>query len=743
MCILQSNGQASRGCGQCDADIREAPLRELRSQEELEQVARVTGERVIAMVPDRIFFAKRVRSSIPFWEYIDAAIVYEGTPERPEDFLNENIANETMDLLFNYSLEESEPNRLYNFYDNEVPENLCSKRGPRRNDEGDCTLQHFIPFNVFRINASLAQGLRATASRFHDPKATPKEEEKNSFRPQYKIQSIGRMWACATNEIPTPPPGTTNSSSNIRQLFITSERCLKERTCIPVGGHSVWSALGRINSSKPPSDRKYLFITAPMDSYALFPELSMGASAEITALAVMMAIAETVASYWRTRADEREFKRQPVYFAFNGQSWGYAGSSQFLKDVLEFRCEKENDASKNQVGCKEPEIDSLKFKVFQGADIQVLNIGQLITPSTGGDSTSSTEFFSHYQDGTSQELSSILNSSFRARVRSGLSLERGGLVNDSDFLTPIDASQSFRYYYEDRLDVLSLTNYRLNFRTGIYHSKLDGESRISEEGQRRPVYEAASAIASAVIGIALGDEEPVQINAKTVDNIITCMTGNWTNCPMAKDYLGDEYENTTVSPGNYAGSYFPLRNLRSANPSAEAKLSFIRAFFAHHNRYNSSEIRCDAEQDCEKFAGKLNKETSPLSQRNFQVAHCARRRCVASDTYTHRAFGSGIEIDDPEGRFKVVNGDAEVENNGTNPRQGDWTESLWDPDIGFCGYVEDSGLYSGVILGVGLGLTLLSFALTYWMDRALFEDKEPEVRQEYGLTTGESMVPPV
>ncbi|CAN8063316.1 unnamed protein product [Agarophyton chilense] len=745
MCIMQSNNASSRGCGQCDADIREAPLRHARNVVELRQIERQT-ERAIVLVPERVFFSVKVRSSIRFLPKFAALIVYRGPPERPDEFVDEAVSNETLDPLFNYSLEESEPNRLYNFYGDIGSEEQCNQSNPRRNNPGDCILQQFIPFNVFHINSSFAGHILQSAARFRDPNAIPDTEQKDTFSPQYKLQSIGRMWACATSMTPTPSATITSESTINDQnagSLITSQQCLKDKTCLPIGTNSVWSALGRVRPITPALRPKYLFITAPMDSYAFFPQFGTGAGAEIASLAVLMAVSAQVAVFWRDSERQSAFERQPVYIAFNAETWGYAGSSRFLRDMMEFNCTEEADFTKGEKGCNQPFIDNLKFKEFKDADIQVLNIGQLITPATTTEGMSDSNFFAHYENGTSTMLESDLRNSFEQRK---LEFQRGGFDYGSDVpLTPIDASQSFKFYFKDRkIDVVSITNYPLNFSTEIYHSALDTKLRISRDGQRGSMYEAAHAIASAVVSIALKKSRSVQVNTTIIDNVITCMTGNWTNCPMIQEYLGEDYENIIVEPGNYAGPFFPAKVLRYNNPSAAGKLALVRAFFAHHNRFTESTVKCARETDCAGYNRDINEEESPKSQSDLLDAQCTRGRCVVSDTYSHRAFGGGINMVDPKGVFELEKKYARESFDGNNPRQGDWAESFWDPDTGFCEQVRDSIIYEAVVFGVGLCVLVLSFGFGIWLDRALFEDKTLVTGEESSISSiGELLIAPV
>ena len=139
-----------------------------------------------------------------------------------------------------------------------------------------------------------------------------------------------------------------------------AKRCLEQRTCQPIGGHSVLASV-------PPSPmrandretRAYLLVAARLDATAWFHDAAFGANAAMSGLVALMAVAETYAdavrrarASLRRSAAERDANARvandapepetfdaflsndaaPVSFAaFGAEAWGRAGSRRFAR----------------------------------------------------------------------------------------------------------------------------------------------------------------------------------------------------------------------------------------------------------------------------------------------------------------------------------------------------------------------------------------------------------------------------
>ncbi|KAK2968045.1 hypothetical protein RJ640_003779 [Escallonia rubra] len=108
-----------------------------------------------------------------------------------------------------------------------------------------------------------------------------------------------------------------------------SESCLKEATCLPLGGYSVWSALPPINILSPESSKPIILAMASMDSVSFFRDKSLGADSPISGLISLMAAVDAL-----SRVDGvNDLAKQLVFLVFTGEAWGYLGSRRFLLEL--------------------------------------------------------------------------------------------------------------------------------------------------------------------------------------------------------------------------------------------------------------------------------------------------------------------------------------------------------------------------------------------------------------------------
>lgn len=749
-CIFFSNDQHSFGCAQCQ-DTREATMIEYVSFQELNIFTSSTEKRVV-MIPEFLFFADGVMPILVTANNIEALIVYEG--DSPNNIL-ENPPNETLPFppVDSLSVDHVEPNLRNNYYpsksDSIYLEDLSTPLQDfkyKRNPKGNGLKFRVFPYSIYHVTEHTASIIRNSSIRFSDVEDVGDQpgssRNRTSTSPQYKLQSMGQMFACPPESTSAPnadePVEPVDNSLANRLASVTASTCLQNGQCLPIGGQSLWSALGRLR----PQDHsekgipKILAITAPMDSMAFFPDLALGASAEISSLAVMLAVAKAVDVYRQNKSLTKIEEWQPVYFAWNAQSWGYAGSSRFLNDVQNFKCKSHQ---KGDAGCGDPFVASLKFQDFKNASYSVLNLGQLISPNVN--SKAERKFYFHkYEEEANATNKSVILNALRAAFESRASKLGNGILFEevSSKLLPADASQSF-FRYERDADVISLTNYKDAYTNVYYHSMYDNETlTIADSHEMRdPLYQIAGIIAETVISLAYGiTDDIITADSDLIDNVITCMTSNWTKCLLANEYIGDRSSESgeQVVAGNYAGSFFPSTRLRDSHPSWTMKIAFIRSILSYHNRY-SLEPESDEElQNCSKAKLCDLKDTVNNKSQNASDLHtvfCSKGKCILSDTYMHDAFGTGLDgVGTTRTNFSVnLKKDTFSVN---NPPEGAWVESLWDANLGLCGFVEDTPLYGWLILASGIAVLVVCFIFTLWFDRVMFRVVRPD--EEVPLT---------
>lgn len=700
-CVMLLGRDRAIGCGQCSKPSITQPVLELLETQELLNFLDVaeTPQRVL-LVPEVLFYSVSFQAKLPYSSNVAAVVVYDGfassvdLPATPFD---------------QHSTDLQIPNQGFNLAD--------FKYNPLNQTEAQF---QFFPFNIFRVNATVADRIRARAKKFNAAYGV----KQRNIDPSYVLQSRGKMLACPSEE-QLEKAGQADQLDETGLAEISdSATCLKDGTCAPVGGHSVWSSLDVLGA---PKQREILAVTVPFDSIAFFHDIAQGAANEVSSLSVLMAVAEAVGNYRRSEGGRsKAMLRQPVYFAWTAQSWGYAGSSRFLEDVKYFKCNKLGDVSMFNGGCLEPYMSSLRFKDFEEANFTVLNLGGLIDPlppvrlrNSSTDPSINPKFFLHGLRLNSESL-----------LKSTLASSFGDMLNDGRVAVPPDASQSFAQYYPDA-ESLSVTNYKKIFTNKFYHSQYDNVSLIPKH-RRRPLYDAAQAVAEAVVKLSFGDSEAkVTINETTIDEFIHCFTSNWTQvpCSLARDFQGKEvYEErkSFVKQGNYAGVFESLESSRSEFGSPYVKADLVATFLAYHNRYEEGRTTCRTNGDCNDFIRDMNRNAKNYT--SLRVAFCARGTCVASDTFMHNAYGTAITgAEKGDSVFEVNQTKA---SKITNPQAPQWTESYWDSDLGLCGFALDSRWFGLAVLLGGIGLNVLSFSLVFWISHRFLSEKQLNAQDE-------------
>lgn len=738
------------GCGMCNAASATARVSEIRQTKALINfiesgaVNRGSVSRVL-LIPELLFYSPSLLRKLPFAKNVAAVIVYAGFPADASategadtpDAISTDAANPNAD----FSLPMKDTSFFYN------------------NGTGFRTTAaqfNFYPFNIFRVNSTVADRIRKRVRKFQpesdeaeaNSAAVLDDAKSSDLTARYVVKSIGRMYACPEDAKEQLEKNSVETSQVAPGFTLpNSTQCLKDNTCLPIGGQSVWSSLGVLQA---PKKKDILAITAPMDSTALFHDLAQGAAAEISSLATLMAVAEAVAKYRRGPGKGKPMLRQPVYFAWSAQSWGFSGSSRFLTDVKEFECVEEKVRFGKVSGCVRPYKGSTRFKDLVGADWSVLNLNSIIDP--GPDPREDVApviaepnrgFFLHGRPAVTTTLRDILLASFPANGNVS------GASNSKNRFVPPDASQSFAQFADADAEVVSLANFESVFSNKLYHSQYDNVRRIPESA-RQPLYDAAQGVARTVIAMCFGDTNPkVSIATETIDSFIGCLTSNWSTTPCELSELYQEADMHKDGPqkgrpGNFAGLFVPdlVAQNYSANPAWKTDL--VRSFLAYQNRFDEGGD-CTDSKECAGFQETLN--GLPESD-IFRVALCSRGKCVASDTFLHDSYGTGIKTTagfaanetaenkdkpqfevDPD-KFDAAPGGVNEGEEADEPGAPVFTESFWDEDLGICGFMEDSTAFGFTILFGGIAVNMLSFVIAWLLGRKLLarkvsEDDEP------------------
>lgn len=167
-----------------------------------------------------------------------------------------------------------------------------------------------------------------------------------------------------------------------------SSVCLQERTCLPLGGFSVVSALPPLAASHrlmydSPENSSTIWVVSSVDSATLFHRQTKGADAPLSGLIAMLAAARILGSNYRKENITDAFhpldvdsnkRRRVVFAAVMGEPWGNMGSRRLLWE--------------SSIGS--PSLLGLNISSAE-ALIEVGQVGRALQWNVGGDASASPE----------------------------------------------------------------------------------------------------------------------------------------------------------------------------------------------------------------------------------------------------------------------------------------------------------------------------------------------------------------
>ncbi|XVF24636.1 hypothetical protein REPUB_Repub13aG0144200 [Reevesia pubescens] len=302
-----------------------------------------------------------------------------------------------------------------------------------------------------------------------------------------------------------------------------SESCLKEETCLPLGGYSVWSAVPPINNSSSNQSKPIILTVASMDAASFFRDKSLGADSPISGLISLLAAADAL-----SHVDGLDdLNRQLVFLVFTGEAWGYLGSRRFLLEL-----DQQSDAVHG--------LDSTLIQL-------VMEIG-----STGrGLSQGNKTFFAH------TEVSSGAKEALDALKLAQESLKSEGvtisIANSSNPGIPPSSLMSFLRKNSSTSGIV-LEDFDTKFSNKFYHSHLDDSANINSSA----IVAAASLVARTLYVLASDNKDltssalsAINVNASLVEELISCMLdcNPGLSCELVKSYISS----TNACPSHYVG----------------------------------------------------------------------------------------------------------------------------------------------------------------------------------------------
>ncbi|CAM8998975.1 unnamed protein product [Rhodiola kirilowii] len=436
-----------------------------------------------------------------------------------------------------------------------------------------------------------------------------------------------------------------------------SGSCLKEGTCLPLGGYSVWSSPSLVSTL---GKKRIVLAVASMDSASLFRDVSIGAESSLSGMISLLAAVDALSRL----SGLDNLDRDMVFLVVTGESWGYLGSRRFLLEL---------DSNSDSVsGLSSSLID------------MVVEIGSV------GKSVNNKSFFAHKTS----------NSSLVYETLKALSQAKDSLISESITISAasntnpgIPPSSMMAFLKKDPLTSgVVLEDFDTAFSNKFYHSHLDDISNVNSTS----IVAAASLVARTMYILANGNTSQsdsvlnkINVNASLVEDLMSCLMScnPGLYCAFVKSYISP----SSQCPSSYVGV---ILDEPTANPYA--------GYVADVARFTWNFL-------AEKTSGLgHSKGSCPCSQADqtcIQAETNGKGVCVASTTKYVPAYSTRLRYE--SGVWNLMPSNSADTMGTVDPV---WTESNWD-SIGVRFYKVQSAEYDRFVLLGGISVTILAFVL--------------------------------
>lgn len=442
-----------------------------------------------------------------------------------------------------------------------------------------------------------------------------------------------------------------------------SKSCLKEETCLPLGGYSVWSSLPPINNSSLELSKPVILTVAAMDSASFFRDKSLGADSPISGLISLLAAVDAL-----SHVDGLDLlNKQLVFLIFTGESWGYLGSRRFL---LELDLQSDSVSGLNSTSIE-----------------MVMEIGSVGKGFSQGVKT----FYAHTA-GTSSATNGTMNALQYAQA--SLKSESIKIATASGSNPGVPPSSLMTFLRKNTLaSGVLLEDFDTAFSNKFYHSHLDDISNINSSS----VVAAASLVARTLYILANDNKNlttsalsEINVNASLVEELISCLLScdPGMSCELVKKYI----QPSNACPSHYVGVILGEPSSTPYLPYVDDVSRFVWNFLADR----TSTLTENAASACPKSCNKNG-------QMCIQAETDGKGVCVISTTRYVPAYSTRLKYE--SGTWDVLPPNSSDPMGTQDPV---WTESNWNT-IGLRVYTVQTGTYDRLVLLGGIAVTALAY----------------------------------
>ncbi|CAL4068544.1 unnamed protein product, partial [Meganyctiphanes norvegica] len=323
--------------------------------------------------------------------------------------------------------------------------------------------------------------------------------------------------------------GTTNTEVCIRRANIFSFSPIN--FCDPLSDMSIWGSLLPMNKTKEIPDKSVIVVATKMDSTSMFDNISPGGNAAITGLVTLMATAEALFRY-KAEIESSDSDKNVVFFIFQGESWGYIGSSRVVWEMSNNKFPFKYDPSLSN--------DTL-------ANFTLDHIDHFIELSQLGLSKDNT-YFMHTDPiaRSDPDIDHDTDTLMKALIMKGNASGINFTSVDKSIPLPPSSFQSF--LKNKNISGVVITDHNEEYENQYYGSVFDNYHNVQYKSDENGTLESdelhikikniAESLANTLFLMSSGkapEDSKIEANATLVNDLLYCYLEN-VNCTMFRDY---------------------------------------------------------------------------------------------------------------------------------------------------------------------------------------------------------------
>jgi len=387
-----------------------------------------------------------------------------------------------------------------------------------------------------------------------------------------------------------------------------TETCLRRGFCVPIGGKSVWTSFSPVLNQ----EKEIILVMVPMDTNAFFHDMAIGADASTYAQIVLISIIETF-----TRIDKSNWSKEVIFATWDSERWGYIGSSKFVDDILNFKCDSMDSTNPNQ--CNSPPYPDISFTNVKFDKITtIIELNQIGRPVTTDNSTF--QLYLHSLQTNTPLTKIFTDQPANANVTYKVSSE-----------TELPPSSSMTFLKNNiSIPTVIITDHDAQYSNPYFGDHLDDGDNVNPNSLFPTIISLVSIINDLASGTTTDISKNITLNEPFISQIYSCFLYSF-SCPFVVNLL-DSYPYNTY-PTFYSNVY-------GVNPTftmITLQTQLIYYLLANVTATQYTNTTCRDSSDC-----------------NYGSS-CIAHKCITTNTHIHPAISLAFDYNYKKSAWFIKN----------------------------------------------------------------------------------------